>query len=380
MARRWLTRDIGLFSGAPQARNFRDFVGNYPVRVVRRSDNPRPLEDGSPIALPVDYDFAAERRATAAFLADTETTGLLVLRDGLVVHEAYADGAGLDVPWPCWSVTKSFVATLIGLAIEKGLIAGVDAVVSELAPSLKGSAYEGVRLADVLTMSSGARWYENYADPNSDSRRHGAVHATGGSLDDFSATLPREWPPGTRLRYNSIDTNVLGLILRRATRRGLADLLRDWLWDPLGSEHEAYFVIDGDGAEWAGAGLICTLRDRARLGVLMATGGLWDTLRIVSEAWVGEATRAAAAHLTCEDSAAKPFGYGYQWWLHGEAFAAIGIYNQYVWIDPSRRIVIAKISAPRGYGRSYDEAGYRDREHMALFNAIAAEALATGPR
>ena len=372
MTKRWLTRDIRLFSGLPQSDNFRDLLTIYPVRVAPRSRLHRPLAVVASIELPETYDFGGEARSTRDFLAATETSGLLVLRDGEAVYERYDDPLGPSIPWPCWSVTKSFVSTLVGVAIAEGLVPGVDAIVSDLAPILAGSAYDGVRLSDVLTMSSGARWYENYADAEADNRRHGQVHATGGSLDAFAATLPREWAPGTRLRYNSIDTNVLGLVLRRATQRNLTDLFREWLWEPMGAEHEAFFIIDGEGAEWAGAGLICTLRDRARLGLLLANQGRIEDRSLVPAAWLDEATTPQSPHLVEDASPAQPFGYGYQWWLHRGAVSAIGIYNQYVWVDPTRRLVIAKASANRHYGRSFDEAGYRDQEHMALFSAIAA--------
>jgi len=376
MTKRWLTHDLQLFSGKPQADNFRNFIAVYPVRVVCRSRSPRTLARAAQSALPESYDFAGEVRRVDAFFADTETTGLVVLRDDAVVQTWFREPLARNIAWPCWSITKSFVSTLIGIAIDKGYIAGVDVRVSDIAPQLSGSSYDGVRLFDVLTMSSGARWYENYSDPASDTRRHGLVHATGGSLDAFSATLPREWEPGVRMRYNSIDTNVLGQVLRRSTKRGLATLMHDWLWEPLHCEHDGYFAIDGEGAEWAGAGFICTLEDRARLGALFCGSGEWEGTRIVSEAWVRSATSANAPHLTCSACAASPFGYGFQWWLHGDAFCAIGIYNQYVWVDPARRVVIAKASANRNFGRSYDEAGYRDQEHMALFEAIARSVLA----
>jgi CubicO group peptidase (beta-lactamase class C family) len=375
MAKRWLTRDIQLFSGHPQAENFADISTIYPVRVVPRSKQPQPLPRAQVIALPRVYEFGGDTRSTSTFLEETETHGLLVLSDGAIVHERYITPLNPDAMWPCWSVTKSFVGTLIGMAIDRGLIGGIDDIVSDLAPELVGSAYDGVALHDVLTMSSGARWYENYADPNSDTRRHGLVHATGGSLDRFAATLPREWAPGTRLRYNSIDTNVLGLVLRCATKTGLATLLSDWLWTALGAENDALFIVDGDGNEWAAAGLICHLRDRARLGLLYANNGIWRGEQLVPQPWIDAAISPSAKHLTGEHSAAAPFGYGYQWWLHDGAASAIGIYNQYVWIDPTRRIVIAKASANSSYGRSYDEAGYRDQEHMAFFAAIAKHCL-----
>jgi len=331
--------------------------------------------------LPSTFAFGGLERSTAGFLAETDTQGLLVLRDGRVVHEVYGPFASASAPWPCWSVTKTFVGALIGIAIERGLIAGLHVAVSDLAPRLAGSGYDGVSLLDVITMSSGTKWSEDYGDPNSETRRHGLELARGRSLDDFTASLPREWSPGALLRYNTCDTNVLGLVLREVTRRPLAEILGEWLWRPLGAESEAFFIVDREGAEWAGAGLLCTLRDRARLGLLLAGGGAWREHRLLSEAWVRSATSPADEHLTCARSSAAPFGYGYQCWLHGEAFTAIGIYNQYVWVDPSRRIVIAKMSANPSFARGsgYSEAGYRDQEHMALFGEIAARLIHESP-
>ena len=110
-----------------------------------------------------------------AFLEDTETQGLLVLKDGHVVHEAYGRFASPTTPWPCWSVTKTFVGALVGIAIERGHIPGLQVAVSDLAPRLADSGYDGVSLLDVLTMSSGARWSEDYGDPDSETRRQGSV-------------------------------------------------------------------------------------------------------------------------------------------------------------------------------------------------------------
>jgi CubicO group peptidase (beta-lactamase class C family) len=375
MPKQWLTQDIRLFSGAPQAANFADIASLYPVRYVHPSPRPQRWRRGGKLSLPDTYTFGDEQRPSAAFLRDTETCGLLVSLDGRLVVETYAGPMGPSTLWPCWSVTKSFVGLLVGIALERGLIADLETHVSDLAPILAGSAYERVALRDVLTMSSGARWYENYADPEADNRRHGRVHAEGGSLDAFAATLPREWSPGTRLRYNSIDTNVLGLVLRRVTKRSLAETLSEWLWTPMGAAHPAIFMIDGEGCEWAGAGLACTLRDRAKLGLLIARGGASGRRQVVPSEWIAASTTPSAPHLTSEGSTAAPFGYGYQWWLHDAAVAAIGIYNQYVWVDPTRRVVIAKASANRRYGASFNEAGYRDQEHMALFQSVAQHVL-----
>jgi CubicO group peptidase (beta-lactamase class C family) len=348
----------------------------YPVRVLRRSDAPRPVEARGSYALPAQYTFAGEACDTARFLDQTDTVGLMISRGGVRVHEAYWHGLDASLQWPLWSVGKSFIGTLVGIALADGAITDLDAPIQASLPKLAGSAYDGASIRNVLQMSSGARWNENYADPESDLRRRAAA-VGGGSFDAVAASCVRETAPGTSLRYNTNDTHVLGMLLRAAYHKPLSELLRSKLWQPLGMQHDAFWRIDGEGVEDAGAGLHATLGDACRLGELYLNGGRWHGAQVVPEAWVSEATRARGAHV--EPGVLMPiseFGYGYHWWLPGQEgeFAAIGVYNQYVYVDTKRSVVIAKFSANRNWGLSYAEPGYRDHEHIALFRALAAEA------
>lgn len=367
----WVSEPVPMFTGAPVVDAFPRLAAIHPCRVVRRSDDPRPARRAPDLTLPEGYDFGGQGCSVGAFLTETETAGLVVYRDGALVHERYDLGMTATTAWPAWSVTKSFVAALVGIAIGAGAIRSVRDPVAVYAPSLAGSAYDGATIEDVLQMSSGARWSENYADPRSEVRRLARARAAGGSLDAFAATLAREHAPGVVNRYNSMDTHVLSMVVRVATGRPLTAYLREALWDPLGMEDDAFWIVDGQGVEWAGAGLLTTLRDRAKLGLaFLAQGG-----GAIPADWVRQSTRPGAERLAPGRLApGYPFGYGYHWWLADEAgaYAAIGVYNQYVYVDPARRVVIAKASANRRYGRTYDEAGYRDAEHMAMFRAIAA--------
>ncbi|HZZ90337.1 MAG TPA: serine hydrolase [Caulobacteraceae bacterium] len=369
MTSHWTTRNIHLFGGGSQIENFREMSTIYPVRVVRRSSNPLPFRSGPAIQLPSRFAFDGREMDSAEFLADMETTGLLVLKDDRLVFEQYWLGNDATTQAASWSVGKSFVSALVGIAIDEGAIGSIEDDIASYAPDLEGSAYDGVRLKDVLQMSSGAKWNEDYSDPESDINRWLRMLAEGGSLDAFAAGSVREREPGTVCRYNTTDTHVLGMVVRGATARSLAEYLREKLWEPLGAEADAFWVVDSTGAELAGGGLNAVLRDYARLGMLYLNGGAWNGRRIVPQDWVKASVTPDAPHLMPGSGA----GYGLQWWIPDAsgAFTAIGVYNQFVWVDPASRTVIAKTSAFRRYAADLQPGSYRIADHFALFRAIA---------
>jgi CubicO group peptidase (beta-lactamase class C family) len=369
MPSNWTTRQIHLFGGGPQVENFRHMSTIYPVRVIRRSSMPVPLRSGASIELPPRFTLDGRDLDTAEFLADMETTGLVVLKDDRLVFERYWLGNDETTQSASWSVGKSFVSALVGIAIDQGAIGSIEDDVARYAPELRGGAYDGVRLKDVLQMSSGAKWNEDYSDPDSDINRWLRLLDEGGSLDAFAANTVRGCEPGTVCHYNTTDTHVLGMVVRGATRRSLTEYLREKLWDPLGAEADAFWVVDSTGAEMAGGGLNATLRDYARLGLLYLNGGAWNGRRIVSEDWVKASVTPDAPHLI---PAPGSLGYGFQWWLPdaSDAFTAIGVYNQFVLVDPSSRTVIAKTSAFRRYAADTQPESYCIAEHFALFRAI----------
>jgi CubicO group peptidase (beta-lactamase class C family) len=224
-------------------------------------------------------------------------------------------------------------------------------------------------------MSSGARWNEDYSDPKSDINRFGRIMAIGGSMNEFAATLEREHEPGTINHYNSMDTQVLGMLLRRSTGRTIADYMTEKLWHPLGMESDGYWMLDSESMEMAFGGLNATARDYAKLGELYRLGGRWNGRQIVPRAWVHASVTPDAPHLTAEAKAETdfPVGYGYQWWVpagdEGE-YTAIGVYNQFIYVNPSREVVIVKLSAFSDYATSLDESAYREIETIEFFRAI----------
>ena len=366
---------MGLFQGGSQVENFREMATICPVRVVRRASKAAPFEAGEPLEIPAAFEFDGRSLDTAQFLSEMETTGLLVLRDGRIVFERYWLGNDATTQSASWSVGKSFVSALVGVALDEGAIGSIEDSVSGYAPMLKGGAYDGVRLKDVLQMSSGARWNEDYSDPESDINRWLRILADGGSMDDFAAGCVRGCEPGTFNRYNTTDTHVLGMVVRGATGRSLTQYLREKLWDPLGAEADAFWLVDSNGAEVAGGGLNAVLRDYARLGELYCNGGVWNGRRLLSEAWVRASVTPDAPHLMPgpRPSADHSLGYGFQWWVpdNSGAYCAIGVYNQFVCVDPGTRTVIAQTAAFRRYAADLQAESYRVGDCLTLFRAIA---------
>lgn len=371
--------ELGLFSGQPQYGNFCRFKDILPVSRMAAAATPFQFADGTSVALPQTYSFDGADKSTESFLADTDTAAVLVLKDGAVVHELYRLTGGRDVQWISWSVAKSFVSALVGIAVAEGAIRNIEDPISDTIAVEPGSAYDGVSIRHVLQMSSGARWNEDYADPASDVHRLGATMAGAMSLDTFVATMVAESQRGTVCRYNSGDTQALGELLVKATGRSLTDYMHDKLVEPLGFEADAYWLVDGTGMEMAFAGLNVTARDFAKLGELYRNGGRWNGQQIVPQDWVEASVRADAPHLQPGQPilADHPLdlGYGYQWWLpNGERgeFSAIGIYNQLVYVDPSRGVTIVKLSANPAYGTTMDESTNREIENIAFLRAVAA--------
>jgi len=361
-----------LFTGAEQYENFNRLVELMPTTKLAASPTPYHFPDGSMIQLPDSFNYGEKKVMTANFLSETDTSAMLVLENGNVRHESYRLTGGREVNWLSMSVAKSFVSALVGIAVEEGHIKSIEEPVTNYIPNLSGSAYDNVRIKDILQMSSGARWNEDYSDPESDVGRLGLTLVTGGSLNEFSATLVRDTEPGTLSLYNSTDTQVLGQLITVATGRSITDYMQEKLWDPLGMESPAYWIKDSFGMEMAFGGLNATARDYAKLGQLYLNSGRWGDQQIVPSAWAKSSVIVDAPHLSVEANGFG-MGYGYQWWLmdgnEGE-YSAIGVYNQFIYVNPTRNLVIVKLSANSDYGLTNDESSYRELETIELFRAI----------
>ena len=363
-----------LFTGAEQYENFNRLHEIYPVGTLTPAAESLSFSQGAQMVLPPNFKFGGETKDMQAFLKDTDTSAILVLKDGNIVFEDYYLTGGKDVTWMSMSVAKSFVSALVGIAVAEADITSIADPITKYVPELAGSAYDGVSIKDVLQMSSGARWNEDYSDPDSDINRMGGILAVGGSLDDFTATLTSENAPGTVNHYNSADTQALGMLLKRATGRSITDYMTEKLWQPMGAESKAYWLLDDEGMELAFAGMNATARDYAKLGEMYRRGGRLNGKQIVPEEWVSASIKPDGAHVQPDDGGTVyDFGYGYQWWLpqsdEGE-FSAIGVYNQFVYVNPKLGVTIVKLSANSSYGLSEKESDNQEVETLEALRAI----------
>ena len=366
-----------LFSGEPQHENFSRMDDFYPVRELSPSPRPYRFPDGKALELPEYYQFDGKQLTTRDFITATDTSALLVLVNGKVCFEEYYLTGAANVQWTSWSVAKSFVSALLGIAVEDGLIASIDDPIDKYLPIIKGSAYEGVSIRHTLQMSSGADWNEDYNDPQSDINRLGPVMMGQGSLQDFVCAIRPAVESGTLCQYNSADSQVLGLLLSEATGTTLSEYMQRKLCDPLGFENRGFWLMDKDGVEMALGGLNLTARDFARIGELYRNNGKWEEQQIVPAAWVEASVRCDSPHLqqgnVIVGGHVFPSGYGYQWWVpagdEGE-FSAIGVYNQFVYVNPQKHSVIVKLSANRAYGTSAEERTNREEETVAFLRTI----------
>jgi CubicO group peptidase (beta-lactamase class C family) len=328
-------------------------------------------------SLPKSFRYRDRPYDTEAFLDELVTTGLIIVQDDTILLERYQRGHAPAGHHIAWSVSKSVVSALFGIAVEEGHVPDIMAPVTDYLPELEGSGYDGVPIKHVLQMSSGVGFNEDYGDPFSDINRMGPSMALG-SLLDFAATLERARPPGTLQHYVSVDTQVLGTILVRATGQDLAAYASEKLWQPLGMEFDAVWLLDGTGMEWAFGGLNASLRDFARFGWLYLNGGSRNGKQIVPEAWVRASVTPDAPHLMPgpKPNSSNEMGYGYQWWIPSEPdgdFMALGVYGQTIYVDPKNRLVIVKNSVDRDFQKNGFENG---RIALALWRTIAADLAA----
>jgi CubicO group peptidase (beta-lactamase class C family) len=348
---------------------------SLPTKIVGKATHPFIFPRKKNIVLP-EYFIADDITfATSKFIDSSYTQGFLFIKNDTIQYENYWRGQKEDVKHISWSMSKSYVSALFGIAIEEGYIKDIHQTVEEYLPELKGSGYDGVKIKDVLQMASGVKFDETYNDPNSDINRYWDSFILGKSQDKFASTLINRSPPGKYMQYVSMNTHVLAMIIVKATGQSLTDYLQEKIWKPTGNEFDAYWLTDGEGMEMALGGLNACLRDYAKIGRLYLNKGKWNGTQVVPENWVENSTSSTEEYLdpNSKNSASGGIGYGYQWWIpegnEGE-YMAIGVFNQYIYVNPTTSTIIVKNSANQNY---YDSKNpYRSTAvHLELFRKLA---------
>lgn len=349
---------LKLFSPEVRVYNFQHMDGIFPSRPLHRSTQPYVFAM-YPQSLPSSYVFNGQQLPLDAFMEKTGTTGLMVLHKGAILHEEYRRGATAASTLTSWSVAKSVVATLVGIAHKEGKIASLDDKAAKYIPELAGKAYGDASIKDLLRMASGVKFDENYASLSSDIRQlFYKVFLAGMPIDDAVTNLPAEDTPGTKFHYKSVDSQVLAWVLRRATGQSLTQYAQEKLWQPLGMQDEGFWNLDHpDGNELAYCCLNITLRDYAKLGQLYLQKGEWQGQQLLPADWVQESTKRPEPWLTAGHGYPER-GYGYHWWVPkdpDQEFFANGIWGQHIFVDEKSGIVIVKTSVDPDFQKNTAE-------------------------
>ena len=339
---------------------FAHFDALYPTRTVQANGSGVPLPEALIDLTQIPFTANDNDLMLGDLLQSEHLLGLIVVKNGDVLMEHYAPDHAKDSRWVTFSVTKSVTSLLIGAAIQDGYIDSADDPIVKYLPRLAGSEYGKSRVQDILQMASGIAWNEDYEDPESDVARAAALN--GVALTDYLAQLPRMAPPGTRFNYNTAESNLLGEVLRSAIGMNAAPYLSQKIWQPMGMESDANWLLSlPEDRETGGCCISATLRDYARLGQLaLADGVLPDGTRVLPEGWMAASTTPSQGY----------DGYGYKWWLDAdERYGAYGIFGQAIAVDPQAKLVIAvhsngQAASDSAYGQELGAALAAISEHL----------------
>jgi len=317
----------------------------FPARRIPAGAHASPL----PAGIEADLVLRGEGKTLDELLRETHTLAFVVVHEDRLVYERYFGGSTRESLQTSFSVAKSFVSTLVGIAIDQGLIGSVEDRITDYLPELaaRDPRFRQVRLRDLLTMSSGIRYREGggFLWPFGDD----TYTYYGVDLREVALNRTRiEQPPRIAWEYNNYHPLLLGLVLERTTGTSVSDFMATRLWQPLGAEADATWSLDSkrSGFEKMESGLNARAVDYARFGLLFLRNGGWNGKRIVSKGWVRAATRA--------DPAIGPayyHGYGYFWWRDVERpgrFYALGKYGQYIYVAPDADAVVVRLGRSWG--------------------------------
>ncbi|MDG2360881.1 MAG: serine hydrolase [Hellea sp.] len=324
--------------------------------------------------LPNNIKINGEKFNLENILAELDTTALVIIKDGKLIHESYYRGTQRNDLRISWSVAKSFMSGLYGKALESGDIDSIDDKVVKYVPSLEGSAYGGATIRNVLNMASGITFNEDYMDPKSDINDMGRLLGLGGSMDQYAVNLKsKDIEAGERWKYVSIDTHIAAMVLREATGKNLHDLFNETYSNFLGFDIAPYYLTDGKNVAFALGGLNLTTRDYAKFGQLFLQNVIFNDKQVIPSSWVSQSTNHSAP--TIGD---RGVGYGYQWWIpmpqegsNKGDFTASGVYGQYVYVNPSKGIVIAKNAADREFTQKQYGYNHSMNVNIDIFRSLA---------
>ena len=336
-----------------------DWSGQFwtsPVSIVKPADIPVPLPYMKE-APAVKYSWNFLTRTVDEYLEGTQATGLMIVKDGQIVLERYQYNRQPEMPMRSFSMAKTIISILIGIANSKGLIKSLDDPVAQYWPEIRESVYGQTTIKNMLRMASGVEYKELYTwGPGDDNWEWGRVLYANKNIgkpevviDYLNSKTQRTLEQGQKFSYASINTEILARVLSRATGKSIAQLTQEWLWQPMGAKYPAYWLLSTtDSVEAAGGGFNAALSDYARLGNLLANDGKRSGVQIIPKQYLYEATDTAMQPSAFQPGTATPYyGYGYQTWLFPmkkRTFAFQGIHGQFIFVQPDSKIVMVQTS------------------------------------
>ena len=298
------------------------------------------------------YEFEGKTYRGADALENTYTDALLIIKNGTIVHEAYRNRAHERTHFMSYSMAKTLNSIMMGFALRDGYVTSTQDSVLQYVPELKGTAYDGASLRDILQMRSGTDWDDNFFQPGPAQDINEQAYMRGEARYVSAASwAQRKHSPGEVFNYNTVDAAVIGLVVERAAKRPISRYMSERLWKPAGMENYGFYVLDGppgEGREFTGGGFNAVLRDYGRIGLMMLQQGKANRRQLLPSSWVLESTTPAPAPGGRPE---QELGYAYFWWtLSGtQAYTALGGEGQFLFVDPETRTVIVKLShAPVG--------------------------------
>lgn len=359
------TRTTWFYDERVRVGSFSHLDSILPHNRLPRADKARDL----PVAAtPPRYIY--QGRTIDDFLARRRITGLMVIKDGVVQIERYQYDRTPAQRLLSNSMAKSITSIAIGIALQEGRIRSLDDNAAVYAPELAGSAYGETPIRALLRMGSGIEFSERY-DGNDDLSKYVSRQFRDGTISALRSFSTRDAPAGQRFRYASVETIVLGLVVRGATGQGLSAYVAERLWQPMGAEADATWTVDPGGIEYAWGNFNATLRDWGRLAMLLADDGARDGRQIIPRDYLIEATDFRRQPAAFGPGRATPYyGYAYQFWTYpgsSRRFALLGVFGQSIFVDPQLRLALIITAVQRDATSVGDGFG---AERNALWRSI----------
>lgn len=360
-----LYRSLQSFKDENLAYTFQHTPEIQPTVTIQGSAAPFEFAKEENIALVDGFQFEGSFYPTEPFLQDTKTSALLVIQDDVIRYENYFFGGDEATVFSSNSMGKSFVSALMGFAVADGFIDSVNDPLGKYIPEFAGTDLENIPIKACLQMASGIDFNED-TDMNSFSMRT----LMGTPAMEVIAGYGVQEPPFTYRRYLSINTEILGQVIKNATGKGLGEYMEEKLWTRIGSAHDAYWTLN-NGTELANGGLSISLRDYARFARLYLHEGNWNGEQLLPRDWIRDSLDISADYSKpgANNDGYNAIGYGYQWWVpegdQGE-FMAIGVYGQFLYVNPEQNVIIVKVNADPDF-----MAEHYELKHVEFFRAIA---------